>query len=87
LELHRFIDIKTIPQAEVKWMFFLTALATSLEVFCLVFFVGAYARNRLYTERIARIFSPFTRFLFIWGAFMLWKPSIVMLGMASLIGA
>ena len=82
-----FIDIKPEIQSDVQLMFLFIALAASFEVFCLVFFVGAYATDRIYTEKIVRVISPFIRLFFIWGAFAIWKPSLKILGASALIAA
>lgn len=85
--LPKLFVIKQTLRHDVQLLFFFTALASSLEVFGLVFFVGAYARNRLFAERITRTISPLSRLILVWAVFALFAPSIVFLGGSALVGA
>jgi membrane protein EpsK len=81
------VEIETELQDDVKRMFLLVTLAVSVGIFGTVFFLGAYARDQIYMEKIAGVISTLLRLLIVCLAFVIWKPSLVVLGFAALAAA
>jgi membrane protein EpsK len=80
-----FFNVKENLIHDVQLMFLFIVFSASLEVLCLVFFVGVYSSNQLYSEKFARILATIVRLLFVLTAFALWTPSLKILGMSSII--
>lgn len=84
LQLQRIVVLKSALAADVRWMFVLTMLATSLDILASLFFVGAYSCNRIYVEKSVVALTTLGRLVFVTVSFGLFGPSLRALGWSAL---